>query len=593
MTFEIALTLSIISLAIILFFTEKLSIDTVSIGVMVLFLLTGILDVKEGLAGFSNSATLTVAAMFVLSAAIFSTGILESFSYRLSKQAEKSEFRLMLSLMVSSGVLSAFISDTAVVALLMPAVIQLAKKNQIAPSKLLMPLSFGALMGGVCTLLGTSTNILVSGIAERAGLPGFGIFEMSLMGLVFLGAGIVYMLFVGRFLLPNRKSKALFGENMELGNYLSEMIIEDDFSQLEEPVSKQKLFNKLPVNPLQIIREDGRKVRVYQNTPIQIGDLIRFSTDKETLEKLKTYQGIQLKAELAWNEELVIGEEERLYEAVVTPSSFLIKKSIKELNFKELFNQVLVIGIRHRKGMLDTLLTKTRLASGDILLLRGTEESIQSVNETEGLLLISETKSKTLNKTKIILTLIIMLAVLALAILDVFPIVVSALAGAVAMVILGVITTEQAYKAIDWKVIFMLAGILSMGAALEKTGGSALLGESIVNLLGSYGPRIVLGAIFGLTFLLTNVMSNNATAALLAPIAISIASSLGVDSRPMLMAVTFAASLSFMTPMGYQTNTMIYSPGNYKFRDYLKVGTPLNLLFWIIGTLVIPIIFPF
>ena len=593
MTFEIALTLSIISLAIILFFTEKLSIDTVSIGVMVLFLLTGILDVKEGLAGFSNSATLTVAAMFVLSAAIFSTGILESFSYRLSKQAEKSEFRLMLSLMVSSGVLSAFISDTAVVALLMPAVIQLAKKNQIAPSKLLMPLSFGALMGGVCTLLGTSTNILVSGIAERAGLPGFGIFEMSLMGLVFLGAGIVYMLFVGRFLLPNRKSKALFGENMELGNYLSEMIIEDDFSQLEEPVSKQKLFNKLPVNPLQIIREDGRKVRVYQNTPIQIGDLIRFSTDKETLEKLKTYQGIQLKAELAWNEELVIGEEERLYEAVVTPSSFLIKKSIKELNFKELFNQVLVIGIRHRKGMLDTLLTKTRLASGDILLLRGTEESIQSVNETEGLLLISETKSKTLNKTKIILTLIIMLAVLALAILDVFPIVVSALAGAVAMVILGVITTEQAYKAIDWKVIFMLAGILSMGAALEKTGGSALLGESIVNLLGSYGPRIVLGAIFGLTFLLTNVMSNNATAALLAPIAISIASSLGVDSRPMLMAVTFAASLSFMTPMGYQTNTMIYSPGNYQFRDYLKVGTPLNLLFWIIGTLIIPIIFPF
>ncbi|MBN3582361.1 SLC13/DASS family transporter [Algoriphagus aestuarii] len=593
MTFDIALTLSIISLAIVLFFTEKLSIDTVSIGVMVLFLLTGVLDVKEGLAGFSNSATLTVASMFVLSAAIFSTGILESFSYRLSKQAEKSEFRLMLSLMLSSGVLSAFISDTAVVALLMPAVIQLAKKNQIAPSKLLMPLSFGALMGGVCTLLGTSTNILVSGIAERAGLPGFGIFEMSLMGMIFLGAGITYMLIAGRFLLPNRKSKELFGDNMELGNYLSELIIESDFQQLEEPVSKQKLFNLLPINPLQIIREGGRKIRVYQNTAIQKGDLIRFSSDKETLEKLKTYQGIQLKAELAWNEELVIGDEERLYEAVITPSSFLINKSIKELNFKELFNQVLVIGIRHRKGMLDTLLTKTRLASGDILLLRGTEENIQSVNDSEDLLLISETKSKVLNKTKIILTLCIMVTVLALAIFDIFPIVVSALAGAVAMVILGVISTEQAYKAIDWKVIFMLAGILSMGAALEKTGGSALLGESIVDLLGGYGPRIVLGAIFGLTFLLTNVMSNNATAALLAPIAISIATSLGVDSRPMLMAVTFAASLSFMTPMGYQTNTMIYSPGNYQFRDYLKVGTPLNLLFWIIGTMIIPMIFPF
>ncbi|EAZ82598.1 SLC13 family permease [Algoriphagus machipongonensis] len=593
MDFDIALTLSIIGLAMVLFLTEKLSIDTVSIGVMILFLITGILDIKEGLAGFSNSATLTVASMFVLSAAIFSTGVLDSFSYRLSKQAKKSELRLMLTLMVSAGVLSAFISDTAVVALLMPAVIQLSKNNQIPPSKLLMPLSFGALMGGVCTLLGTSTNILVSGIAENAGLPAFGIFEMSIMGLVFLLFGILYMAFVGRFLLPSRKSKELFGDSMELGNYLSELIITEDFTQLQEQVSKQKLFNKLPIQPLQIIREDGQKIRVYPNTAILKGDLIRFSSDKETLEKLKAYPGIKLKAELVWEEELVTGEEERLYEAVITPSSFLIKKSIKELNFKELFNQVLIIGIRHRKGMLDTLLTRTRLAPGDILLLRATEESIQSIYETEGLLLVSESRTRNLNKTKTILTLIIMTAVLALAILNILPIVVSAMAGAVAMVITRVITTEQAYKAIDWKVILMLVGILSMGAALEKTGGSALLGESIVNGLGEYGPRIVLGGIFGLTFLLTNVMSNNATAALLAPIAISIANSLGVDSRPLLMAVTFAASLSFMTPMGYQTNTMIYSPGNYNFKDYLLVGTPLNILFWIIGTIGIPILFPF
>ncbi|MBN7816417.1 SLC13 family permease [Algoriphagus pacificus] len=593
MTFEIGLTLSIIGVAVVLFFTEKLSIDTVSIGVMVLFLLTGILDVKEGLAGFSNSATLTVAAMFVLSAAIFSTGILDSFSYKLSKQAEKSEFKLLLTLMLAAGLLSAFINDTAVVALLMPAVIQIAKNNQIPASKLLMPLSFGALMGGVCTLLGTSTNILVSGIAERSGLPGFGIFEMTIMGSIFLVIGILYMLFVGRFLLPKRKNKELFGDTIDLGNYLSELLIESDFSQLDEPVSKQKLFSQLPVKPLQIIRDDDRKIRVYQNTAIQEGDLIRFSTDKETIEKLKSYPGIKLKAELVWNEDLVTSDEERLYEAVITPNSFLINKSIKELNFKELFNQVLVIGIRHRSGMLKTLLTRTNLASGDILLLRGTEESIQSVQETEGLLLISETKNKNLNKSKIFLSLLIMVSVLLLSILNIFPIVVSALAGAVAMVIVGVINTEQAYKAIDWKVILMLAGILSMGTALEKTGGSALLGESIVNILGGFGPRYVLSGIFVLTFLLTNVMSNNATAALLAPIAISVAESMGVDSRPMLMAVTFAASLSFMTPMGYQTNTMIYAPGNYLFKDYLVVGTPLNILFWIVGTIGIPILFPF
>lgn len=593
MTLEIGITLGIILGGVILFFTEKFSIDVVSILVMVLFLITGILNVEEGFAGFSNSATLTVAAMFILSAGIFSTGILDSFSYQLSKQAKQSELKLIITLLVSSGILSAFINDTAVVALLMPAVIQLSKNNQIPASKLLMPLSFGSLMGGVCTLLGTSTNILVSGIAEKSGLPPFGIFEMSLMGIIFLIAGIIYMITVGRFLLPKRKNRELFSDTMDLGNYLTEIIIEKDFQQLDEPISKQKLFNQYPIKPLQIIREDKRKVRVYQNTPVIEGDIIRVTSDKDSLEKLKSFPGIKLKAELVWNEDLVTGEEERLYEAVVTPSSYLIKKSIKELNFKELFNQVLVIGIRHRSGMLNTQLTKTRLAAGDILLLRGTEESIKSVNDSEALLLISETKSQNLNKTKITLTLLIMASVLTLAILKILPIVVAAVAGAIAMVVIGVISTEQAYKAIDWKVILMLAGILSMGTALEKTGGSALLGKSIVDIMGDYGPQTVLCALFGLTFMMTNVMSNNATAALLAPIAISIASSLEVDSRPLLMAVTFAASLSFMTPMGYQTNTMIYSPGNYKFKDYLIVGTPLNILFWIIGTLVIPILFPF
>lgn len=593
MTLEIGITLGIILGGVILFFTEKFSIDVVSILVMVLFLITGILNVEEGFAGFSNSATLTVAAMFILSAGIFSTGILDSFSYQLSKQAKQSELKLIITLLVSSGILSAFINDTAVVALLMPAVIQLSKNNQIPASKLLMPLSFGSLMGGVCTLLGTSTNILVSGIAEKSGLPPFGIFEMSLMGIIFLIAGILYMITVGRFLLPKRKNRELFSDTMDLGNYLTEIIIEKDFQQLNEPISKQKLFNQYPIKPLQIIREDKRKVRVYQNTPVIEGDIIRVTSDKDSLEKLKSFPGIKLKAELVWNEDLVTGEEERLYEAVVTPSSNLIKKSIKELNFKELFNQVLVIGIRHRSGMLNTQLTKTRLAAGDILLLRGTEESIKSVNDSEALLLISETKSQNLNKTKITLTLLIMASVLTLAILKILPIVVAAVAGAIAMVVIGVISTEQAYKAIDWKVILMLAGILSMGTALEKTGGSALLGKGIVDIMGDYGPQTVLCALFGLTFMLTNVMSNNATAALLAPIAISIANSLEVDSRPLLMAVTFAASLSFMTPMGYQTNTMIYSPGNYKFKDYLIVGTPLNILFWIIGTLVIPILFPF
>jgi di/tricarboxylate transporter len=590
---DVWIVFAIISFAIVLFFTEKFSIDTVAIGVMVLFMLFGILDLEEGLAGFSNSATITVAAMFVISQAIFRTGILNQFSNYLSNQAEKSETMLILSLMISAGLLSAIINDTAVVALLIPTVIHICQKNEISPAKLLMPLSFGALMGGICTLLGTSTNILVSGIAEKAGLPAFGVFEMSAMGLVFLVVGTLYMVTIGKWLLPKRKPKSGFSESMDLGNYVVEVTITEEYENLQEPLLNQKLFKDGSVKAIQIVRENGNKIKVYPNTSVNQGDVIRVISDQINLAKLKKLKGIEIKAELDWKEESVTDEEEKLFEAVITPHSYLINKSIKSINFRQLYDQVLVLGIRHRAGLFDTLLSKASLKPGDILLLRASEDSIQSVDKSEDLLLISARKEINLNKTQVILTLSTLALVIGLAALGVFPIALTAVAGAIVMITLRSISPEEAYKAIDWKVIFMLAGVLSMGTALEKTGGAEMIGEGVVNTFGSFGPRVVLSAIFGLTFLLTNVMSNNAAAALLAPIAISIAAGLDVDTRPFLMAVTFAASLSFMTPMGYQTNTMIYNPGNYRFTDFVKVGTPLNLLFWILATFGIPFFFPF
>ncbi|MBN7811992.1 SLC13/DASS family transporter [Algoriphagus sp. H41] len=593
MTFETGLVLGIISLAVVLFFTEKFTVDTVAIGVMVLFMLLGILDLKEGMAGFANSATITVAAMFVISQAIFKTGILDQVSVYLGSQAAKSETALIFSLMLTSGLLSAFINDTAVVALLMPAVMQISDKNQIPPSKLLMPLSFGALMGGICTLLGTSTNILVSGIAEKAGLPSFGVFEMSAMGLVFLAAGTLYMVTLGKWLLPSRNPNTGQSDSYDLGNYLIEITITEAYEQLQEPILKQKIFKDGDTKPLQIVREDGKQVKVYPNTVVLSGDVIRVTVDQKHLERLKKTKGVEIKADLDWSSETASGQDEKLFEAIVTPNSFLVNESIKSVRFRSLFEQVTVIGIRHRKGLLDKLIAGSTLKSGDVLLLRATEETIQSIDRSEDLLLVSGRKTEILNKLQVVLTLGILGLVIGSAALGIFPITLSATAGALAMVMLRAITPDEAYKAIDWKVIFMLAGVLSMGAALEKTGGAQLIGQGVLDLFGSYGPRIVLSAIFALTFLLTNVMSNNATAALLAPIAISIAASMDVEARPFLMAVTFAASLSFMTPMGYQTNTMIYNPGNYRFSDYMKVGTPLNILFWIIASIFIPIFFPF
>lgn len=593
MSYEIAVVFGIIGIAMLLFFTERLSIDTVSILVMVVFMVTGILEVEEGLAGFSNYATVTIGAMFVISAAILKTGLLDTFIQLMNRQAERGTFFLLLTIMLVSGLLSAFINDTAVVALLMPAVIQLGRKNDIPVSQLLMPLSFGALMGGVCTLLGTSTNILVSGIAGREGLPEFGVFEMSKGGIVFFAVGIFYILTIGRWLIPKRKSASDLSESTNLGNYLVEVTVGEEFEQLDEPIYKQSIFKKLGFEVLQIVRSDGKKIRVYPNTSIQKGDLIRVSGEKEDLAKLEKEKGISLKSELEWSAENLTDEDQKIVEAMVTPQSRLINRTLASFNFRNLLPEMVVLGIRHRPGLMDTLVKKTRLNPGDILLIRAPAESIHSIDKKNDLLLLTESKAKNINKLQSILTLLTLIAVIALAALNILPIAVSAVAGAVLVILFNSLDPKEAYDAIDWKVIFMLAGVLSMGAALEKTGGAEYLGNLITENLQEYGPRAVLAGVFGLTFLLTNVMSNNATAAILAPIAISIAENIGVESRPFLMAVTFAASLSFMTPMGYQTNTMIYNPGNYKFKDYLIVGTPLNLILWILAIWLIPLLYPF
>ncbi|HSJ66125.1 MAG TPA: SLC13 family permease [Anditalea sp.] len=594
MTLEIGIVFSIIVLAMVLFITEKVSIDTVSILVMVLFMVTGILTFEEGVSGFNNSATITVGSMFIISAAIFRSGALNNINRVFLRMSKQNEFLFLLTMMLFAGVLSAFINDTAVVAVLMPTVIKIAKDTNISPSKLLMPLSFGALMGGVCTLLGTSTNILVSGIAEKNGLAPFGIFEMSGMGLVFLVVGITYMLTIGRWLTPDRPIQRDLASSFDLGEYVTEISITEDFKDIGTSIKSSQFFNDYEIEALQIIRKDGELQNAYPYSVIKEGDTIRVSCDKETLKDLKNVQGVTLKVDLKFTDIDLETKDTKLYEAVITPNSFLVDKTLKSINFRNYFQGITVLAIRHRDDIITTKLTHSRISAGDVFLIRSEAKLMDKLRDrSDDMLIISEEPSFKFNLTKMILTLSTVIMVILLASLNIFPIGMAAILGVIVLILLKVLEVEEAYKSIDWKVIFMLAGILSMGVALEKTGAAELLAIFITEQLGQFGPTVVMSCIFGITFLVTNIMSNNATAALLAPIAISVAAAMGVSERPLLMAVTFAASLSFMTPMGYQTNTMIYTPGNYKFIDYLKVGTPLNLLFWIIATIGIPYFFPF
>jgi len=592
MTLEIIIVLTIILLAIYLFISEKLSIDTVSILVMALLIITGILTPEEGFAGFNNSATITVTCMFVLSYAIFQTGAMNSFSKLLTGLGRKNEFLAVLVLMSVAAVVSAFINVTAVVALMMPVVIQASKHSGIPPSRLLMPLSFGALLGGVCTLLGTSTNILVSGIAERMGLEPFGMFEMTQVGLIFLVSGLAYMLVAGMFLMPKRKSSTDISETYSLGNYLTEIILLPKAKSVGQQIINSQLTKDLDIEILQVIR-NGVVMDAYPTFVLEANDLLKVRCDVEKLKLLMEREGVTLKPEKKDKKMNIRSNGLMLVEAMIMQNSRFLHRSIKEINFRGRFDGANVIAIRHRDQILYERLGKAKLDVGDVLLVSTNRDRISGLRNSNDLLILSENTHTRFDFRKVLPVLAIITGVVLAASLNIVNIVVSAMIGVLALVIFKIMKPEEVYKSVEWNVVFMLAGVLSMGVALEKTGAAQLLGDGLINTVGQFGPHAVLSTFFFITFMLTNFMSNNATAALLAPIAVVTARTLEVDPRPFLMVVAFASSLSFMTPMGYQTNAMIYGPGNYKFKDYLVIGTPLNILLWIIGSIFIPYFFPF
>lgn len=589
MTTEIIIALTIIAGAIILFVTERFSVDTVAILVMTAFMVTGILTPGEGLSGFSNNATVTVGAMFVLSAAIFKSGVLNGLGRLLIRMGRKSYWKALLMLMLIAGGLSAFINDTAVVALLMPITLQIARETNISPSRLLMPLSFGALLGGVCTLVGTSTNILVSGILEERGYGPIGMFQMSPAGLLFLLTGLLYMMTLGRRLLPNKSGTQSVKDTFEMNEYLAEIRLLPTAKSIGCTLGESPLVKELDIEVLHIIRKDKRLVFPMSYTMLMEGDTLKVRCDINKVKRLARREGIQVKGDLGE----IRGTQIYLYEFLVTPDSQFVGKSLAEIAFRDTYTGASVLAIRSRTGIVHEKIGRTTLKSGDTLLVRASRGMARTLRDSKNVLLLSEVTMEELDPLKAVWTLLLVAAAIAAAAFNIMPIVSTAIAAVVLLVMTGILRTEEVYRAIEWKVIFLLAGVLSMGAALEKTGAAGLLSTGIEHGLGQYGPYVVLSFFFGASFMLTNIMSNNATAALLVPIALITSEAMGVSYLPFVMAITFAASLSFMTPIGYQTNTMIYVPGGYSFKDFMRIGTPLNLLLWMVATFMLPLVFPF
>jgi len=593
MTLEIGIVLSIIALALVLFVLEWLSIDTVSILVMVAFMAVGILSPEEGFQGFTNPATLTVGAMFVISYAVFHSGALSKVGELLKRASKVSYFFLLLSLMAVTSIMSGLVNNTAVVALLIPVVLNLSQQQSLYASRLLMPLSFAGILGGICTLVGTSTNILVSGIAEEKGLAPIGMFELTGAGLVFLLIGFIYMIFVGQYSLPKRERGDKLEEIYDMGHFITQVKVLPQSQSVGQMLKDSNLTREHHFEVLQIAKQNGEKLRPADDTTLEPDDVLTVRSKAEDLRKIAVAEGIAIVSPKQFDAHEAM-EQSKVFEAVIAPGSQFIGRTFSEGPFSDISETASLLGIRSRQKVSSQDLEEISLRAGDVLLIRAAPNEMKHFHESDDLLIITEMEEEEKEQSAYVWPSVLILAgVIVTAAIGLAPIVLTATVGALLLVLIGAITPQEAYRAIDWKVIFMLAGVLSMGAALEKTSADQLLANTLTKELGQQGPRFLLSGFFLITLLCSNIMSNNASAALMAPIAITVANNLGVEPRPFLMTVTYAASLSFMMPMGYQTNTMIYTPGNYNVKDYLKVGAPLTLIFWIVATWVIPLFFPF
>jgi di/tricarboxylate transporter len=592
MPLEIIIVFGLILLAIVLFSLDRVPFDLVAMILMSALMLTGILDAKEGLSGFSNPATVTIAAMFALSKGIEKTGALAFVSRYLSKMSHMSLSKSALIIMGIIALISAFINNTAAVVIFIPVLMATAVRMEVSPSKLLIPLSFASMFGGVCTLLGTSTNILVSSIAADNGLEPFAMFEFTSFGLIILTAGFIYLYVLGIKIVPPRRENTDLSQDFQTVDYISDVRVTSNNSYLEKPLKEVEDLWRLDLDVIFLFR-DGEAVSDKAEATLQEGDILRIRGDAGEIDKLiQRRPGLEIRPSRKWKDVDVTEADYELLEAVVAPDSEYDSQKVKDIDFAGKYEAV-VLGVYKKGRPEQEALREIRLGGGDSVLLALREKRIDDLREDDNFVVVSDVPVEHYSTKKIPIALAVLAGVVLTAALNLVPIVVSACAGVILMVVTGCLRVGDIYRAVNWKVIFLLAGVIPLGMAMQKTGAARLLSDVIVQTVGHLGPRAVLSGYFLLTTLLTAMISNQATAAILASLAIETAGELGVEARPFLMAITYAASLSLITPWGYQTNTLIYAPGRYRFTDFTKVGAPLNLIFWILGTIFIPIFWQF
>lgn len=592
MTPQIAVVLALLVIALVLFSAERIPIEVVSILLVMALVLTNTLTASEAFAGFGNDIVITIAGLFILTGGLARTGVVDLVGRRLHRTAGDSEFLMVALIMFVAAFSAAVMKNTTTTALFLPVVLGIAARRNISPSKLLMPLAFGAILGGTCTLIGTSTNLAVSGALPRYGIQPFTMFELTSVGVIIVGVGMVYMLLVGLRLLPSGKWADSLTEQYHVRQYMTEVIVLNDSPLIGKSLAEARIGDEFDLTVLGILRGE-KQYRIAPNPreEIEADDLLLVQGRVEDILKVKAEAGIEIKPDFTLNDSVLEGKDTELFEAMVPRGSDFIGRTLKRLDFRKR-HQVVVLAINRHGVNLLSKISRVRLRFGDVLLMQGNRDQVERLAADGKILLLEEISEKQARPEKKRWALLAFVVFLFFSLTHLVPLPIAVLLGVMVLLASRSLRMSEAYEFIDWRLLILIACMISFGVAMEKTGADQYLADLIVRGTGQYGPVAVLAGFFIMTVALTQPMSNQAAALVMLPISIKTALALGLNPRTFAITVTYAASCSFLTPLE-PACVLVYTPGRYRFLDFVKVGSILTVAVFAIVVWLVPVFWPF
>ncbi len=587
MTIQIALVLGLLIITIILFASEKFSIDAVAIGLLLVLIFSGILSPQDTFKNFSSDFMVLLMSIFVITGAMTETGMLDALGDWLVKISSKNQTIFFLGVMIVTSVISTFMNNTTTAALMVGPVIGMCHRMNISPSRVLMPMAFASMVGGNCTIISTTTNIAVSGYITNAGMQPIGFYEIFYLGLITTVVAIAYMTLTWKWIFPDYKHES-FIEEYKIREYFSEIFIAANSSLIGQRIFDSDL-SKQDIRIIKIVRKDNREVIPTAFTVFESEDVVLVECKLDNLIRVKEASGIELRGDVITDIKLT-GNKMKLVEALVTPASNLIGRTLKDSGFRQRYN-VVVLAIHRFNENIATKIGSTLLQTGDLLLMQGSEESINSLRQNKGLTILDDIKVTLFKRRKGILTALFFIAAVVVGSFEWIPLSVAFLAAALFTVIIGAVKPERVYRLIDWRLIILIGGMSAFGLAMEKSGTAAFLADKITDIFGGMGVMAVLSAFCVLVIFLTQPMSNAAAALVILPVAIKAAEMMHVNPRTFAIAIMMSASISLATPFE-PASVLVYGPGKYRFMDFIKAGLPLTIILVIITILLVPFFWP-